>query len=93
MPREASLFEAAGGSVVEGYLLLKQEGGNIPPMWIRRSHESRVNAQKEVATALRKGGLTDIVKLREWELRYRKECFYYGLRALLELERKGRTKL
>lgn len=93
MPREAKLFESSGGSVVEGYLLLKQEGGNIPPMWIKRSHLSRVKVQKEVAAVLKKGRMADIVTLREWELRYRKECFYRGLRALLELERRGRTKL
>jgi len=31
--------------------------------------------------------------LREWEKRYNKECFYYGLRVLLELGRKGGMRL
>jgi len=31
--------------------------------------------------------------IRKWELAYRKECFYRGLRALLELERAGKTKI
>lgn len=79
--------------MVEGFVLISQAGKNIPPMWIERSHASRVRFQKTVAKALQEGGPADIAVLREWELRYRKECFYYGLRALLELERKGHTKL
>ncbi len=31
MPREANLFELAGGSPLEGYFLLKSSGGNMPP--------------------------------------------------------------
>ena len=34
-----------------------------------------------------------IQALRDWELSYRKECFYYGLRVLLELARDGKSKL
>jgi hypothetical protein len=93
MPREAGLYESAGGSVVEGYLLLKQSGANIPPAWIERARKSRTSAQPELAKALKERGPVGIIKLREWELRYQKECFYRGLRALLEVERNGRTKL
>lgn len=93
MAREAALFEQAGGSVVRGYILLKLGGGNIPPMWIDRASESRVKRQKMVAQALRKGSVVDITTLEDWELAYRKECFYYGIRALMELERSGKTKL
>jgi DNA-binding transcriptional regulator YiaG len=92
MPREAGLFESAGGSVVEGYLLLKAGHANIPPMWIKRARASRTQSQKEVARVLKKGRPADIMTLRDWELKYRKECFYHGLRALLELERHGRTR-
>jgi hypothetical protein len=31
--------------------------------------------------------------LRQWGIAYQKECFYYGLRVLLELERAGPTRL
>jgi hypothetical protein len=31
MPREAGLFEESGGSVVNAYHILRQNGGNIPP--------------------------------------------------------------
>lgn len=30
---------------------------------------------------------------RQWGIAYQKECFYYGQRVLLELERAGSTKL
>jgi len=93
VPREANLFDQAGGSVVRGYILLKQNGGNIPPKWIDRAGASRVNRHKAVADALENGGPADIAVLEDWELAYRKECFYYGIRALFELERQGGTKL
>lgn len=93
MPREAGLFEEAGGSPVRGYILLKQGGGNIPPAWVDRASESRVKRHKAVKQALREGGIADIAVLEDWELAYRKECFYYGIRALFELERKGKTNL
>ena len=94
MAREATLFDEAGGSPVRGYLLLKSRGSaNIPPAWIDRTHESRKNREKAVAAAFKTGGVADIMTLEDWELVYRKECFYYGIRALLELERSGKTKL
>lgn len=94
MPREASLFDASKGSVVRAYLLLKQNGSaNIPPTWIERARDSRKSREKDLARVLTKGRLTDLPTLEDWELRYRKECFYHGLRALLELERKGKTRL
>jgi hypothetical protein len=92
MPREAGLFEAAGGSVVEGYFLLRKEGRNIPPAWIDRAWKSRRQRQKGLGTILRKKSLDAIPLLKDWEIAYQKECFYYGLRALLELERHGKTK-
>lgn len=93
MPRDASLFEAANGSVVRGYLLLKQNGGNVPPMWLSRATESRRKRQSHLKQILRKGSIGDIVVLEDWEIAFQKERFYYGIRCLMELERKGRTKL
>jgi hypothetical protein len=92
MPREAHLFDDCRGSPVEGFLHLLQDGGNIPPMWIERSTASRVNRQKMLAKALRANSLDAIALLRDWELAYQKECFYYGVRVLLELRRTGKTK-
>jgi len=93
MPREASLFESADGSVLRGYRLLQRGGANIPPMWIQRASESRCRLHKDVAQALRRKSKAGQRTLKEWETRYKKECFYYGLRVLLELGRKGKTRM
>ncbi len=93
MPREASLFDETNGSALEAYLLLRRDGGNIPPAWIDRATASRKNREKALAKALRANSLDAISLLRDWELVYRKECFYYGIRALMELQRSGKTKL
>ncbi|MEW6543693.1 MAG: hypothetical protein AB1411_08780 [Nitrospirota bacterium] len=93
MPRQAKLFEQADGSVLKGYRLIRRRGANIPPMWIERATESRRRLHGDVARALQRGrGKGALGTLRAWEERYRKECFYYGLRVLLELERRGKTK-
>jgi hypothetical protein len=94
MPREATLFEESGGSPLRAFLLMKNQGSaNIPPSWIERARTSRKNREKNVAAALTKGRITDIILAEDWELAYRKECFYHGLRVLLELERSGKSKL
>lgn len=93
MPREAGLFEMAQGSCLRGYLLLRTQGGNLPPQWIERSTESRRSRQKKIAVALRKGSFRDILDVEDWEIAYRKECFYRGIRILFELERMGKSKL
>jgi hypothetical protein len=94
MPREASLFDQSGGSVLRAYILLKNDGSaNIPPNWIERARESRKNREGNVATLLKAGKIKDIQAVEEWELAYRKECFYRGLRVLLELERSGHSDI
>lgn len=94
MPREAALFEESGGSVLRAYLLLKSAGSaNIPPNWIERAKESRKNREANVAQLLKNGRIRDLPRVEEWELAYRKECFYRGLRVLLELERDGQSSL
>ncbi len=75
-------------------LLLKTNGSaNIPPAWIERARLSRKGKEKALAQVLKSGKVKDFLSLEDWELRFRKECFYHGLRVLLELERKGKTKL
>lgn len=93
MPREAALFDSTQGNLLHAYLALREEGANIPPAWIERSRESRKKREKELGRLLKSGKLDAANYIREWELFYRKECFYYGLRALMELERQGKTKL
>lgn len=93
MGRDAGLFEAADGNPLKGYLLLKRDGGNVPPMWIDRSVMSRRQRQKKLAPALRTGGIAQFTLAEDWELAYRKECFYRGIRILFELEWTGKSKL
>jgi len=92
MPREAALFDQTAGSPLEGYLALKMGGGNIPPRWIDNARGSRKGRQTKVIMALQHGDWGDIAVLRDWELAYRKECFYNGIRILFELERNGKSK-
>jgi hypothetical protein len=68
-------------------------GRNLLCHAIERAGESRKNREKDLAQALAKNSLDALSLLRDWELAYRKECFYYGIRALMELERNGKTKL
>ena len=93
MPREATLFESTGGNLFLAYLALREEGANIPPNWIKRSHVTRKNREKEMAKQLKAGTLDAANLIRAWDVAYRKECFYRGLRALLEIQRQGKTKL
>lgn len=93
MPREAGLFEQTDGSPLEAFLLLRQSGGNVPPMWIERAKASRKHREKQLSKALRSKSLDAVYLLREWETYFRKEMFYYGIRVLMELERKGASKL
>ena len=93
MPREATLFDSTNGNLLIAYLALREEGANIPPAWLERSRDSRKKREKELSRLLKAGKLDAANLIREWELFYRKECFYYGLRALLDLERHGKTKL
>lgn len=93
MPRDAGLYEQTNGSALEAFLLLRQEGRNIPPAWIERSRASRKHREKDLAKALRGKSLEAVYLLRDWELAYRKECFYQGIRVLMELERSGKSKL
>ncbi len=98
MPRKAKLFDAAKGSPVKGYMLLKRAGGNVPPGWLDRAYESRKGREEELAEAIEKGKLKGARRdqppiVKEWETAFQKECFYYGIRALMEIERNGKTKL
>lgn len=93
MPREAALFDSTDGNLLIAFLTLREGGANIPPAWLERSRESRKKREKELGRLLKAGKLAAANYIREWELYYRKECFYTGLRALMELERHGKTKL
>lgn len=93
MPREAGLFDITNGNVVDAFLILRSEGKNIPPNWIDRAEKSRRNRQSGLGKLLKVKSLDAVQSMKDWELAYKKECFYYGLRVLMELERNGKTKL
>ncbi len=92
MPREAGLFEATNGNVIDAFLILREQGKNIPPKWIDRARDSRKAREKDLGKVLKAGRLDAVTMMRDWHTAYQKECFYYGLRALMEMERKGKTK-
>jgi hypothetical protein len=73
---------------------MKDRGSaNIPPNWIERARDSRKNREARVAGALNGTGIEGVLVAEDWELAYRKECFYRGLRILLELERGGESDI
>ena len=107
MPREPRLFNASKGSPTRGFLRL--HGNLPPSWIDRASASrkalepevlkamrrlkqlrlKRPNARVTIRVAA--GELRD--SLKRWEGAYQKECFYYGIRVLLELERDGSTEL
>ena len=106
MPREAKLFESADGSPSRALFKLeanippnwiararRSRKGLEPDLVVsmkkvRRLRRSRPNAQATIRAAQQELKML----LRTWEVAYRKESFYNGLRALLELSRDGETK-
>jgi hypothetical protein len=106
MPREAKLFESANGSPSRALFKLQGnippnwiararrsrkslEPGLVAAMRkVRRLRKSRPNAQATIKIAQQE--LTMLLKT--WEVAYRKEVFYNGLRALLEISRDGETR-
>ena len=106
MPREAKLFESADGSPARA--LFKLQGNIPPNWIARarasrKSLEPDLIASMKKLRKLRKTrpkALATIKAadqelkglLKAWELAYRKESFYNGLRALLEISRDGETK-
>jgi hypothetical protein len=107
MAREAKLFDRNNGSPTKGFLRFTgnlppkwieraqaSRKGREPAIVkavreLRRLRVKRPNARATIKSA--DVALRHI--LREWELAYRKECFYRGIRALLELQRDGNTRL
>lgn len=106
MPREAKLFESAKGSPARA--LFKLQGNIPPnwiarARGSRKSLEPDAGASMKKLRKLRKNRPNAHatikaaeqelkVLLKAWELAYRKESFYNGLRALLEVSRDGESK-
>jgi hypothetical protein len=105
MPREPKLFNASKGSPSKGFLRLtgnvppnwidRATSGrkSLEPdvlkavRKVRRLRLKRPNARVTIKAAEKE--LREALKA--WEVAYQKECFYYGIRVLLELERDGHT--
>jgi hypothetical protein len=106
MPRKARLFESAKGSPVNGFLRLKANlppNWIERSRASRKALESEVlrSVRKMKQLRLTRPNARVTIKgakkamhaaLRRWQTAYQKECFYYGIRVLLELERYGETK-
>ena len=106
MPREARLFDAANGSPVRA--LARLEGNIPPSWIARarRSRKSlepdlvaamnkvrKLRKNRPKARATIKAAEQELrTQLTAWDVAYRKECFYNGLRALLEISRGGQSR-
>jgi hypothetical protein len=106
MAREAKLFDSAKGSPARA--LFKLQGNIPPNWIARarRSRKSlepdlvasmrrlqRLRKNRPKAHATIKAAQQELrILLKAWEVAYRKESFYNGLRALLEISRDGETK-
>lgn len=107
MARQAKLFDVTSGSPTRGFRRLS--GNVPPSWIdratvARKAREPEVLKALRRLQSLRRRrpNARATIKLaeqelravlREWETAYRKECFYYGIRVLLELDRKGATRL
>lgn len=107
MPREARLFDSCSGSAVKGFLKLQAnvtprwiENARISRkssepsvkkclLTLQDLRKNRPRAKSAIKNAIK--DLRDI--LNQWELKYRKEVFYRGVRTLLEIDRDGSSNL
>jgi hypothetical protein len=106
MAREARLFDSAKGSPARALLKMqvnippnwigraRRSRKNLEPdlvASIRRLQRLRKRRPKARATI--KSAQQELrSQLNAWETAYRKETFYHGLRALLEISRDGETR-
>src|SRR5437868_5182082 len=107
MPREAKLFDSSAGSPTRGFLKLRANVTPrwiANARFSRKRKEPEVlkalrllrNLQKRhprAKAAIRSARQDLRMALKEWEIAYRKEGFYRGVRILLELNRNGSTSL
>ena len=106
MPREAKLFDASKGSPVSALSRLeanippnwiaraRRSRKDLEPDLaasmnkLRKLRKNRPKAQATIKAAEKELR----VLLNAWEVAYRKESFYNGLRALLEISRNGESR-
>jgi hypothetical protein len=85
MPRQPDLYEATEGNLLLAYLQLCTQGKNVPPNRARSSRAVRKTWDLQANKLLQKGKLNVVNFARDWELAYKKEYFYRGLRTLFDL--------
>jgi hypothetical protein len=90
-----TLYEKYKNDIYGGYLQIKDNYKNLPLSWYERSKESRRSLHDDVASILVNEDRSEVGKntVIDWELKFRKECFYLGIRILLELERDSMSDL
>jgi hypothetical protein len=107
MPREARFFNSCAGSAVRGFMKLRgnitprwianahTSRKRLEPDIEKRLHKLRVLQKRHPASKVAlKDAQRDLGSvLRQWEMAYRKENFYRGIRVLLELQREGASML
>jgi hypothetical protein len=107
MPREAQFFDFCSGSAVKGFLKLQGnipprwiDNSRASRKTIEPSIEKylrklqRLRKKHPRAKSAIKSAKKDLLDtLNQWELRYRKESFYRGIRTLLDIDREGSSKL
>jgi len=107
MPRQARLFISSGGSVVRGYQRFRANipprwiknarisRKRIEPEIAKglRSLERLRTDRPRARVAIRNAQRELRSVLERWEMAYRKENFYRGIRVLLELQREGSSSL
>jgi len=107
LPREAKLFAASAGSAVRGFLKFRANIpprwiGNARTSRKRVEPEiaaafqsfMRLTKNRPRARATIRNAQKELrVALNCWEIAYRKENFYRGIRVLLELQRNGSSNL
>jgi hypothetical protein len=107
MPREAKLFASSAGSAVRAFLKFRANipprwirnartsRKRIEPeiaeafRSFKRLRKTRPRAQ----VAIRNAQKELRASLNRWEIMYKKENFYRGIRILLELQRNGSSNL
>jgi hypothetical protein len=107
MPREAKLFLSSSGSAARGFLRFRanipprwiknaqKSRKRIEPEIVDalRSLRTIQRNRPRAQVALKNAGKQFKAVLSRWDTAYNKENFYRGIRILLELQRKGSSKL
>jgi hypothetical protein len=93
MAREPKFFNDSKGDVIYGFLLGQRNNFNISDNFIERATQSRMARQKLLKKAMQAKDQESYDLIKDWCESFKKECFYYGVKVLQDLQRTGKTKL